>query len=138
MTEPAVVTPVLMVHSAKEFVDFVKHVFHAEAKTVIPLESDPDRVVHGELRIGASTLFFGDARTDGGQCLPPYRQGDDPRPTQMWVSIDDPMLVYDAAIEKGATPIVPVDDQGDGTMMGGFADPFGTIWWVNSEAPRRP
>ncbi|MFD0469342.1 VOC family protein [Nonomuraea thailandensis] len=69
------VTPYLMVHSARQFTDYAAHVFGAQAKTLIPLDGDPERVVHGEMRIGDSTIYFADARIDGEQCLPPYREG---------------------------------------------------------------
>ncbi|SEG98014.1 Uncharacterized conserved protein PhnB, glyoxalase superfamily [Nonomuraea solani] len=126
------VTPYLMVHSAKQFTEFAAHVFGAEARNVIPLEGDPERVVHGEVRIGESLVYFADARVDGAQCLPPYRKGDDPARVQMYVTWPDPAKAYEAAIAQGATPIVEVTEQEGGTKMGGWVDPFGTLWWVNS------
>ncbi|MEV0379379.1 hypothetical protein [Nonomuraea sp. NPDC050643] len=131
------VTPYLMVHSAKQFADYAAAVFGAETENVIPLEGDPERVVHGVVRIGTSTLYFADARMDGAQCLPPYRKGEDPSRTQMYVALPDPAKAYDAAIAKGATSIMEVTEQEGGTRMGGWVDPFGTLWWVSSEPPRR-
>jgi uncharacterized glyoxalase superfamily protein PhnB len=132
------VTPYLMVHSAKQFTDYAAHVFGAQAKTLIPLDGDPERVVHGEMRIGSSTIYYADARTDGAQCLPPYREGEDPSRTQMYVTLPDPARAFAAAIAKGATPVMEVSEQEEGTEMGGWVDPFGTLWWVTSEAPHRP
>ncbi|GAA3694683.1 hypothetical protein GCM10022224_070360 [Nonomuraea antimicrobica] len=127
------VTPYLMVHSAKQFVDFASHVFGAQAENVMPLEGDAERVVHGQVRIGRSTLYFADAGIDGGQCLPPYRPGEDPSHVQMHVTLPDPAAAYAAAVARGATPVMEVTPQGDGTEMCGWVDPFGTLWWVVSD-----
>ncbi|UBU13059.1 VOC family protein [Nonomuraea gerenzanensis] len=131
------VTPYLMVHSAKQFADFVGHVFGGTTQTLIPLDGDPERVVHGVVRIGSSTFYFADARIDGAQCLPPYRQGEDPSRTQLYVSLPDPAKAHAAALEKGATPVMELTEQEGGAAMGGWVDPFGTLWWVTSD-PAQP
>src|SRR5690606_6671896 len=63
------VTPYVMVDSAKVFRKFIEDAFDAEVSTLTPLDSDPERVIHAEARIGESTLFFADSGPDGGRCL---------------------------------------------------------------------
>ena len=123
-------TPYLMVESARPFVDFVTNVFDAEVSNVVPLPTDPERVVHAEARIGTGVLFFGDSGPDGGQC-----QGfpAEPAHIQLWTTVSDAEAAYTRAVASGATPAMEVTTQDDGSRMGGFIA-FGTLWWVNTAA----
>jgi PhnB protein len=123
------VTPYLMVPKATELIAFVQGVFDAEITARVPLESDPERVVHGEARIGDGTLFFGDAGADGCQCrlLP-----EEPAHLQLWVTVPDPAAAHDRAVAAGATSVIPVSDETGG--MGGVIA-FGALWWLKSSLP---
>lgn len=124
-------TPYVMVRSAKEFVEFIEGTFDAEVSNVVPLDTDPERVIHAEARIGDGMLFFADSGPDGGQCLPTPTM---PAHIQLWTTVPDAEATYARAVAGGAAPAMEVTVQGDGSRMGGFVDPFGTLWWVNTTA----
>ncbi len=126
------VTPCLMVHSAKAFVEFIKRAFDAKVFNVVPLPTDPERVIHAEARIGSGVLFFADSGADGQQCLPTPRE---PVHVQLWTTVPDADAVFARAIAGGARPAMEVMAQDDGSRMGGFVDPFGTLWWVSTSQP---
>jgi PhnB protein len=123
------VTPYVMVHNAKAFVAFIEIAFGAEVSNVVPLPTDPERVMHAEARIGDGNVFFADSGADGQQCLPTPSE---PAHVQLWASVPDPDAAYSRAVAAGARPALDVTLQDDGSKMGGFIDPFGTLWWVSS------
>lgn len=120
------VTPYVMVQSATDFHDFLTAAFDAEVRNVVPLPSDPQRVMHAEAQIGTGVLFFADSGADGRQCL---EQPTDPVHVQLYLTLPDPEHTYRRAVAAGATPVLDVADQGDGTKMGGFVA-FGALWWM--------
>jgi PhnB protein len=126
------VTPYVMVHSAKAFVTFIENAFDAEVSHVIPLPADPERVIHAEARIGSGVLFFADSGANGEQCLPTPTE---PVHVQLWATVPDPDGAFARAVSGGASPAMAVTVQEDGNRMGGFVDPFGTLWWVSTSDP---
>jgi PhnB protein len=125
------VTPYVMVDSANVFGEFIKSAFGAEVSNVVPLPTDPERVIHAEARIGTSVLFFADSGPTGGRCL---RSPTEPVHVQLWTTVPDAEAAYTRAVAAGARPAMEVTAQDDGSRMGGFVDPFGTLWWVSTPA----
>lgn len=125
------VTPYVMVDNANAFGAFVESAFEAEVANVVPLPTDPDRVIHAEARIGDGLLFFADSGADGGRCL---ESPSEPVHVQLWTTVPDAGETYARAIAAGARPALEVAAQDDGSHFGGFVDPFGTLWWVNTPA----
>ncbi|PRX97742.1 VOC family protein [Allonocardiopsis opalescens] len=126
------VTPYVMVDSAQEFRRFIESAFGAEVSNVLPLPSDPERVMHAEARIGTGTLFFADSGAHGERCL---SSPSEPVHVQLWSTVPDADAVYERAVAAGARPAQEVTAQQDGGRMGGFVDPFGTLWWVSTTPP---
>ena len=58
------VTPYVMVDSAKAFIGFIQTALGAEVVSSIPLPNDPERVIHGEAKIGDGRIFFADFRSE--------------------------------------------------------------------------
>lgn len=123
--------PYVMVDDAAVFRNFVETVFEADVVRVVPLPGDPARVIHAEARIGPDTFYFADSGPDGGRCL---ESPEEPAHIQMWTTVPDPGAAFARALAAGARPAIEVTEQQDGTMCGGFVDPFGTLWWVNTPA----
>jgi PhnB protein len=126
------VTPYVMVHSARAFMAFVEQAFDATVANVVPLPTDPQRVIHAEARIGTAVLFFADSGADCGQCLPTPLE---PAHVQLWATVPDADAAFARAIDAGARPAMAVTAQDDGSRYGGFVDPFGTLWWVSTSQP---
>ena len=123
------VTPYVMVESAKAFIAFIEGTFDATVSNVVPLNTDPERMIHAEARIGDGLLYFADSGPDGGQCLPTPPE---PVHVQLWTTVPDADVTFARAVVSGARPVLEVMAQDDGSRFGGFVDPFGTLWWVSS------
>ncbi|MCW4355772.1 hypothetical protein ONR57_20920 [Hoyosella sp. YIM 151337] len=127
----ASLAPYVMVDDARVFKNFVEQVFGAEVLTVVPLPEDPSRTLHAQARIGDDIFYFADSGPGGMKCLD---SPDEPVHIQMWTTVADPDTSFSRAIAAGARPVLEVSELEDGTRSGGFVDPFGTLWWVNSQA----
>ncbi|SHF66597.1 VOC family protein [Streptoalloteichus hindustanus] len=127
------VTPYVMVDNARAYEDFLRSTFDAEVSNVLPLPSDPERRMHAEARIGTGVVFFADSGAHGKRCL---RSPSEPVHVQLWATVPDPAAVLARAVSAGATPVQEITTQEDGSRMGGFVDPFGTLWWLSTERPR--
>ncbi|WP_410578366.1 VOC family protein [Amycolatopsis sp. lyj-108] len=126
------VTPYVMVDSAKDYRQFLEGAFEAEVSNVIPLPEDPERMVHAEARIGTGVVFFADSGAGGMRCL---KSPSNPVHVQLWATVPDPEGVFARAVDAGASPAMEITVQGDGSRMGGFVDPFGTLWWLSTDTP---
>lgn len=126
------VTPYVMVDSANTFAEFLEAAFAAEVSTVHRLPADPERVVHAEARIGEDVLFFADSGAYGERCL---RSPSEPVHVQLWTTVPDPEAAFARGVAAGASPAMEVATQDDGSRMGAFIDPFGTLWWLSTQKP---
>ena len=115
-TYPQVI-PYLVVDDAGALMDFVLKVFDGVPADRVP---GPDgRLQHGEVRIGASMVMVGRARTP------------DARTTSMvYVYVPDVDATYAKALACGATSVQPPADQPYGDRSGGVRDAFGNQWWM--------
>jgi PhnB protein len=126
------VIPYVMVRSASEFRAFIEDTFAAEVSNVVPVPSHPDRVLHAEARIGNGNLYFADSGADGqGRDDSPS----DPGHVHLWFTVPDADTVFARALSGGAISAMPMTAQDDGSRMGGFVDPFGTLWWISTTDP---
>jgi PhnB protein len=127
----ATVTPYVMVRSAKAFVALITHAFDAAVSNVVPLPADPERVLHAEARIGTGVLFFADAGANGETAPTPP----EPAHVQLWAAVPDADAAFARAVAGGAQPAMDVMAQEDGSRIGGFVDPFNTLWRVSTSQP---
>ena len=113
------VMPYLIIKGAAEFLEFTKAVFGAEEK-MKHMREDSAVIMHGEVRIGDSVIMFAEstdpARTDVAG---------------LFVYVPDADKAYEAAISRGATPVMPMGNQPYG-RTGGVLDPFGNTWWITT------
>lgn len=128
------IVPYFMVLNAPKFIEFTKEVFQSEILNVIKLE-DAEGVVHAEMRIGESIVYFADTSHDGS--FKPEEYGDIKNnglvPIHMFIYVENVFETYEKAIRLGATSIIEVsEDQNDG-LTAGFVDPFSNLWWIQSK-----
>lgn len=88
--------------------------------------------MHAEARIGDGVVFFADSGAHGERCL---SSPSEPVHVQLWATLPDPDTAFTRAVAAGATPAMEITAQDDGSRMGGFVDPFGTLWWLSSSQP---
>ncbi|MGW0179088.1 VOC family protein [Nocardia sp. NPDC003345] len=125
------ISPYVMVDRANDYRVFLERAFGAEITDVVTLPEDPARVIHARARIGDSELFFADSGEHGQRCL---TSPSEPVHVQLWATVPDADSVFARAIDAGALPAQEVAEGADGSRLGGFVDPFGTLWWVNTAA----
>lgn len=49
----------------------------------------------------------------------------------------EPEATFARAVAAEARPAMEITAHDDGSQMGGFVDPFGTLWWLSTKAPAR-
>ncbi|MBL1076314.1 hypothetical protein JK358_18100 [Nocardia sp. 2] len=125
------VTPYVMVDDARAYRAFLERAFEAEIVEMVPLATDPARLVHAEARIGDASVFCADSGPTGGRCLSSPAE---PVHVQLWATVPDADAAHERALAGGATEAAAVSVQEDGSRLGGFVDPFGTLWWVSTPA----
>ena len=110
------IMPYLVLQDASEFMVFLKEVFEAEIKLIVPREDGT--IMHAEAVIGKGTIMFSHANED-------YL----PFPAGMFIFSPKAIEFYDKAIASGATSLIAPDKRDYGTSAG-FKDQWGNSWWV--------
>ena len=117
--EHQTVMPYLILPNARGFADFVQSVFGATLGPTT-LRDDNVTIMHGETRIGESTLMFAEA-TDQWP----------PQPASLFVYVENADETYQRALAQGGTSLMEPASRDYGRSCG-VADPFGNSWWITS------
>ncbi|UKT63674.1 VOC family protein [Pedobacter mucosus] len=110
------IMPYLVVENAAKFVDFVKEVFDADVKLIVPRADGS--IMHAEVTIDKGTIMFADASLDYS-----------PFPAGMFILSPRAISFYEKAIANGAESIQAPAEQEYG-YSAGFKDVWGNTWWV--------
>ena len=117
------VTPYLVCDGAARAIDFYKQAFGAEE--VLRMPFNEEKLAHAEIRIGDSMVMLSDEWPDNDMLGPKARGG----PTGLlMIYVPDADAAYQRAVEAGAQPHRPVEDQFYGDRSGSVIDPFGHHW----------
>ena len=109
--------PYLVVRDADGFIAFVKAVFDAEEKLIVP---KPDgTLMHAEFALNGGTILFGQAN----EIWPPF-------PAPMYLVTEKVDELYERGIANGATGNQEPGTRGYGRSAG-FLDKWGNQWWLN-------
>lgn len=112
------VMPYLMLSDAKAFIAFIKDVFGAELTH--ETYNEDGTAGHCEANISGGTIMFSNSRGEWK-----------PATANMFVYVPDADAAFAKALENGATSVMEMADLDYG-RSGGFADPYGNVWWVTS------
>ncbi len=110
------VMPYLILHNAKDFMDWAMNVLDATEK-MRSLRDDNSTIAHAELFIGESTIMVAEASEQWTV-----------NNAGMFVYVADADEAYSRALANGATSIMPPADMPYGRSCG-ITDPFGNVWW---------
>jgi PhnB protein len=111
------VTPYLAVEGADKLLEFVKRAFDAADRECM---RRPDGTIHhAEVKIGDSIVMLAEA---SGQWKP--------RPSTLYLYVNDTDETYRRAIEAGATSLMEPANQFYGDRNAGVQDPSGNFWWI--------
>jgi PhnB protein len=111
------VTPFISIANVPQFIDFAKRAFGAQERSRI--EKPDGSVMHAEIKIGDSIIMLGDS-------IP----GQPTSTATLYLYVENADLVYESAINAGATSIERPRDMFYGDHAGGVKDPGGNQWWI--------
>lgn len=113
----SVVCPYLIVNSVEKQIDFLREVFNAEVGESV---KQPDgQVMHGEVRIGDTTIMMGKAN----EKFPAMQN-------MNYVFVQNADKTYGKAIDYGAEHLMEPEDRFYGIREGGVKDVHGNTWWI--------
>lgn len=116
-------TPYLSCRDAQAALDWYLNVF--KATEIIRLADDAGTLMHAELRIGNAPVMLADEFPNMGYVSPMGLGG---ATAAVYVHVENVDEIFAAALENGATEILPVTDHFDGDRRGTLKDPFGHVW----------
>ncbi|MGH9453085.1 MAG: VOC family protein, partial [Terriglobia bacterium] len=107
------ITPHLVIRDAAKAAEFYTKAFGAEVKGI---HHTPDgKVMHGELKIGDSKIFFADEFPGMGAKAPQTLGGS---PVVLNLYVEDVDKLFNQAVAAGATVTMPLADQFWGDRYG--------------------
>ena len=113
------VMPYLILDNAGMFHDFVQIVFDAETLH-LEKQEDEDTIRHGEIKIGDSTIMFGNSKPEWIA-----------QTANLFIYVDDADATYQKALDHSAISVMGLSDAEYGRTCG-VKDPTGNVWWITS------
>lgn len=114
------ITPWITTKDTTKLIAFLVKAFDAIELGVV--KNEDGSVGHAEVQIGDSKIMMFDAHPD----WPPF-------PCFINLYVKDSELLYNQALEAGATSMTKVITQAWGDKGGRVIDPFGNVWWITSQ-----
>ena len=112
------ITPYLVIPRAAELIDFMKTAFGAEEHFRIKRPGG-DVIMHAEVKVGDSMIELAEANEQ----VPPTA-------ATLLLRVSDVDVVFNRAVEAGATPFQPVADHDYGSRGGTVKDTSGNSWHI--------
>jgi PhnB protein len=119
------VTPYLFVKRAAGAIEFYKKVFGATE--IVRMAGSNGKIMHAELKIGDSIVMLADENPQSGVMSPQTIGGFS---AGLHVYVENADAIIQKAIENGAKPLRPIQNQFYGDRSGSILDPFGHMWSV--------
>ncbi len=119
-------TPHLTVRNAAQAIDFYVKAFGAKEKGR-HVGPDGKAIMHAALQIGDSMIMLNDESPDW-QCFSPLTKPGAGFVVHLYV--DDVDVVFNRAVQAGATATMPIADMFWGDRYGQIKDPFGHLWSI--------
>ncbi len=121
-------TPYLICRDASAALEWYQRAFGASEK--VRLADPAGKMMHAEIRIGASPIMLADELPDMGYKSPESIGGSS---VSVLVYVEDVEKTFSQAVKAGAQEVMAVSDQFDGDRRGTLTDPYGHIWLLASK-----
>lgn len=118
-------TPYLYVNMASAALEFYQKAFNA--KVLISIKDDKNRIVHAEMEIGKARIMLSDEFPEQ-DCYAPRDLGG--TTSGIMLFFEDSEKVFSQAIAAGARELSKVEDLFCGDRGGKILDPFGHQWFI--------
>jgi uncharacterized glyoxalase superfamily protein PhnB len=120
------VTPYLVIDGAARAIDFYKKAFGAKEIDRSPM---PDgTLMHATIQIGDSIIMMSDEFPGGDTKAPTSAAG---TTVNLHINSKDVDKLWNQAVNAGAQPTLPLENQFWGERYGKLQDPFGHVWSVS-------
>lgn len=123
--EYAGATPYLYVNMASAALEFYQKAF--DAKTLMVIKGEKDRVGHAEIEIGKARIMLSDESPEM-DCYSPRHLGG--TTSALVLFFEDADKVFAQAIAAGAKEVEKMEDRFYGDRSGKIVDPFGHHWLI--------
>ena len=120
------VTPYLVINGAARAIEFYRRAFGAKELDRSPMEDGS--LMHATIQIGDSIIMMSD-EFPGGDTKSPTSAGG--TTVNLHINSKDVDKLWDRAVNAGATPTLPLENQFWGERYGKLQDPFGHVWSVS-------
>lgn len=120
------VTPYLVIDGASKAIDFYKKAFGAKEIDRSPMADGS--LMHATIRIGDSIIMMSD-EFPGGDSKSPSSAGT--TTMNLHIYSNDVDKLWNQAVNAGAKPTLPLENQFWGERYGKLQDPFGHVWSVS-------
>lgn len=114
------VAPWVVTDDTGALFDFITLAFGGVERARVVTEDGA--IGHGEIRIGDTLVLAFDRRADWPAL-----------PALLRVWVPDPDRAVERAVEAGAAIVTPLSDNAFGQRGARIRDPFGNIWWVETQ-----
>jgi PhnB protein len=121
------VTPYLIISGAGDAIEFYKKAFGA--KELFRFPAPDGKIGHAEIKVGDSPIMLADEYPDMGYKGPQSLGGS---PVSLMIYVDDVDVVFNRAVDAGATVKEAVTDKFYDDRIGSLVDPFGHVWHVST------
>jgi len=120
------VTPYLVINGAARAIESYRRAFGAKELDRSPMEDGS--LMHATIQIGDSIIMMSD-EFPGGDTKSPTSAGG--TTVNLHINSKDVDKLWDRAVNAGATPTLPLENQFWGERYGKLQDPFGHVWSVS-------
>lgn len=126
---PVSLSPYMTVRDANAAIDFYTRAFDAKETNRINVP-DTDLVQHAELKICRTRVYICDELPAAGILAPSSAGG---ASSLLHLEVADAHSTWNAAIEAGATQVLPLAEVSWAGVCGKLVDPFGYYWSIAGE-----
>ena len=119
------VAPWLVTDDTGALFDFIAVAF--DGVELARVETEDGAIGHGEIRIGDTLVLAFDRRADWPAL-----------PALLRVWVPDPDRSVERAVAAGAVVVTPLSNNAFGQRGARIRDPFGNIWWVETQVELVP
>lgn len=116
-------SPYLICVDAEGLLAFIESAF--DGSVLRRFDRADGSLMHAEIKIDDSIVMVG-----GGT------SGIADAPAHLHLYAEDAVATFDRAVQAGRSVVREIEQADDGDLRGGVRDPWGSVWWIDTQQPR--